>query len=165
MCPCDDFDRSSGFPKRILELTQTHLPFALTLIGRRAVTCSSVCSAPMVLKPEFSHLLSILRGSQSINGNSSVQLMTDWKGWDRLRRPPNHHDSSRVAVRSHDVEVANQNTRERSRWGVPESQIRQLLFQKEPLMLETLANLLETSEARASFRYAHNSISPSMRCC
>lgn len=65
-----------------------------------------------------------------------LQVAKDWKGWDRLRHPPSHEAAD-----------------ERTRWGIPESQVRQLLFQGDELMLETLANLLDAPAARASFRY------------
>jgi hypothetical protein len=69
------------------------------------------------------------------NSLAVLQVAEDWKGWDRLRHPP--------SVSPEDEET---------QWGIPESQVRQMLFQGDKSLLETLANLLESSEARRSFR-------------
>lgn len=111
----------------------------------------------------------------------AVQLMEDWRGWDRLRRTPSHlHETPRSGCRSvlgggvgegvgsGDASAAatsaaatsaaaasaaaEARAEERSQWGLPESQVRQLLFQNDNHLLETLANLLESSESRSSFR-------------
>lgn len=64
------------------------------------------------------------------------QLLNAWIGWDRLRYAPAADSAEADPVR----------------WGLPESQVKQLLFEGKESTLEVLANLLHTAEARAGFR-------------
>lgn len=101
----------------------------------RGHACTAMCSSSPVCVGAIDERICLVEG-HVCEGVVPVQLLNAWIGWDRLRYAPPQESVDKDPVR----------------WGLPESQVKQLLFEGKDSMLEVLANLLHTSEARAGFR-------------